>query len=269
MTGFIGGGNMAEAIIKGILRSSDCGERSTANGIMVSEPKKSRRDYLEQTYGIKTTPVNKEVTIPCNTIILAVKPQNMSTVLDELTEDITGEQIVVSIAAGITLEYLQTKLKTRKLVRIMPNTPALVQKGISVMSVGENFEAGDLSLVREIFLSVGRVLVLPEKHMNTVTALSGSGPAFLTFFTEALIEGGIGMGLSREQAAELIVQTFIGTAGLFDSGLPPQKVREMVTSPGGTTAAGLSILEEKGLKNIVADTLEAARKRAEELGGGR
>lgn len=266
MTGFIGGGNMAEAIIKGILRSVNCGAQSKASGIMASEPDGLRRKYLEQAYGIKTTFSNKEVASSCDIIILAVKPQNISIVLDELVEDITGEKTVVSIAAGITLAYLQAKLQTTRLVRIMPNTPALVQKGISVMSLGEGFEAGDISLVRDIFLSVGRVLVLPEKHMDAVTALSGSGPAFLTFFTEAMIEGGICLGLSREQASELAVQTFIGTAGLLDSGLPPHKVREMVTSPGGTTAAGLSILEEKGLKDIVAETLEAARKRAEDLG---
>lgn len=266
MTGFIGGGNMAEAIIKGILRSVNCGAQSKASGIIASEPDGLRRKYLEQAYGIKTTFSNKEVASSCDIIILAVKPQNMSIVLDEIAEDITGEKIVVSIAAGITLEYLQTKLKTSKLVRIMPNTPALAQKGISAMSVGEGFEDGDVPFVRDIFLSVGRVLLLSEKHMNAVTALSGSGPAFLMLFTEAMIEGGISMGLSREQAAELAVQTFIGTAGLLDSGLPPHKVREMVTSPGGTTAAGLSMLEEKGLKNIVAETLEAAKKRAEDLG---
>lgn len=260
---------MAEALIKGILRSADSGVQTKANGIMVSEPKEQRREYLEQTYGIKTTPDNKEVVISCNTIILAVKPQNMSMVLNEIATDVTGEKIVVSIAAGITLEYLQTKLKTSKLVRIMPNTPALVQKGISAMSAGGNFEDGDIPFVRDIFLSVGRVLLLPEKHINAVTALSGSGPAFLMLFTEAMIEGGIRMGLSREQAAELAAQTFIGTAGLLESGLPPHKVREMVTSPGGTTAAGLSMLEEKGLKDIVAETLEAARKRAEDLGGGK
>lgn len=266
MTGFIGGGNMAEAIIKGILRSADSRAQSKADGIMASEPDELRREYLEKTYGIKTTFSNIEIVALCDTIILAVKPQNMPLVLEEIAEDITGEKIIVSIAAGITLEYLQTKLKTRKLVRIMPNTPALVQKGISVMSFGEGFEAEDIFLVREIFLSVGRVLELPEKNMNAVTALSGSGPAFLTLFTEAMIEGGIGMGLSREHASELSVQTFIGTAGLLDSGLQPHKIREMVTSPGGTTAAGLSMLEEKGLKDIVAETLEAAKKRAEDLG---
>lgn len=266
MTGFIGGGNMAEAIIKGILRSADCKAHSKADGIMVSEPDKLRREFLKKTYGIRTTFSNIEVVSSCDTIILAVKPQNMPQVLDEIAEDITGEKIVISIAAGIALKYLQTKLKTNKLVRIMPNTPALVQKGISVMSLGAGFEAGDIPLVRNIFLSVGRVLELPEKDMNAVTALSGSGPAFLTLFTEAMIEGGISMGLSREQATELAVQTFVGTAGLLDSGLLPHKVREMVTSPGGTTAAGLSILEEKGLKNIVTETLEAARKKAEDLG---
>lgn len=259
MTGFIGGGNMAEALIKGM----------TAQGmkdILVSEPRAERQRYLEQAYGIRTTSSNKEAASLCSIIILAIKPQNMADVLEEITDEITDGKTVVSIAAGITLSYLQSKLKTKKLIRVMPNTPALIQKSMSVMSLCECFDDRDISIVKEIFMSVGNVITLPEKYMDAVTALSGSGPAFFTFFVDALIEGGIRIGLSREHALELAVQTLIGTAALLETGMSPERLMEMVTSPGGTTAAGLKVLEEKGLKGIVADTLLAAMKRAEELG---
>jgi pyrroline-5-carboxylate reductase len=260
MIGFIGGGNMAEALIKGA-----GSQQSAVSSIFVSEPKDDRRKYLEQTYGVKTTSDNREVASSCNIIILAVKPQNMAAVLDEITDLITEEKTVVSIAAGITLSYLQSKLKTKKLIRVMPNTPAIVQEGMSVMSLCECFSDKDIVTVRDIFMSVGKVLTLPEKYMDAVTAVSGSGPAFVALFVEAMIAAGEKIGLSRDNASELAIQTLIGTAKLLDTGMPPDKLREMVTSPGGTTAAGLKIFEEKGFKDIVYDALLAAKKRAEEL----
>ncbi|HXW67980.1 MAG TPA: pyrroline-5-carboxylate reductase [Dissulfurispiraceae bacterium] len=261
MIGFIGGGKMAEALIKGISSKGN-------NNIFVSEPLQERRLFLQSEYRIKSTASNKEVADACRIIILAVKPQNMAAVLDDIAASITGENIVVSIAAGITLTFLRERLKTGKLVRVMPNTPALVQEGMSVLSLCECFSEQDITAVREIFMSVGKVLTLPEKYMNAVTALSGSGPAFIALFTEALVAAGHRMGLAREHATELALQTLIGTARLLETGMPPEKLREMVTSPGGTTAAGLKTFEERELKNIVADALQAALKRAEELGGG-
>jgi pyrroline-5-carboxylate reductase len=262
MIGFIGGGNMAEAIIKGI-RGKGQGARKE---IIVSEPREERRKQLEQLYRIKTTHSNREVTSSCNIIILAVKPQTMPLVIDEIASAVTDEKTVVSIAAGITLSYLQSRLNTKKLVRVMPNTPALVQKGMSVMSLCECFSDKEIAVVRDIFMSVGTVLTLPEKYMNAVTALSGSGPAFLALFVESMTEAGIRMGLSKDNASELAIQTFIGTSALLDTGMTPDKLRAMVTSPGGTTAAGLKVFEEKGLMGLVADALLAAQKKAEELG---
>ena len=261
MIGFIGGGNMAEAIIKGV-KSQESGVR---RDILVSEPSEDRRKYLQQTYVIKTTESNKEVASSCNIIILAIKPQNMAAVLDEVADLITEEKTVVSIAAGITLSFLQSKLKTKKLIRVMPNTPAIVQEGMSVMSLCECFSDKDIAIIRDIFMSVGKVLTLPEKYINAVTAVSGSGPAFVALFIEAMIDAGEKIGLSRDNASELAIQTLIGTASLLDTGMPPEKLREMVTSPGGTTAAGLKVFEEKGFKDIVYDALHAAKKRAEEL----
>jgi pyrroline-5-carboxylate reductase len=259
MIGFIGGGNMAEALIKGMISHG-------MRDIIVSEPRGERRNYLERSFGIMTTPLNKPVASSCTVIVLAVKPQNMASVLDEISEVITEEKTVVSIAAGIPLSYLQSRLKTKRLVRVMPNTPAIVQEGMTVMSLCECLTEGDILAVREIFMSVGRVLTLPEKHMNAVTALSGSGPAFVALFAEAMTEAGVAMGLSRDNASELAIQTLIGTARLLETGMTPEKLREMVTSPGGTTAAGLKVFGEKDLAGTVGDALLAALRRAEELG---
>ena len=259
MIGFIGGGNMAEALIKGMVQAG-------MKDIIVSEPREDRRGYLEKTYNAKTTSDNKEVVKQSAIVILAVKPQNMDDVTSEIAPFITGEKLVVSIAAGITLPYLTSRLRTSKIVRVMPNTPALVQEGMSVLSMCECIHDKEMALVRGIFMSVGKVIVLPEKYMDAVTALSGSGPAFIALFAEVMIAAGIKMGLTEDNASELAIQTVIGTARLLETGMPPDKLREMVTSPGGTTAAGLKVFEEKGLKEIVSSAIEVAAKRSKELG---
>jgi pyrroline-5-carboxylate reductase len=258
MIGFIGGGNMAEALIKGILSRDN-------KKVIVSEPREDRRDFLSKTYGVLTTASNTEAVGPADIIVLAVKPQNMAVVLDEISGVITADKTVVSIAAGITLAFLQSRLKTERLIRVMPNTPALVQEGMSVISLCSCLPANIIAPVRDIFISIGKVLTLPEKHMDAVTALSGSGPGFVALFTEAMIESGEKMGLTRDNASELAVQTVIGTARLLETGMPPANLRKMVTSPGGTTAAGVKVFEEKGLVTLVTQALGAAKKRAEEL----
>jgi pyrroline-5-carboxylate reductase len=264
MTGFIGGGNMAEALIKGIIGRG--GVTPPVQKIFVSEPNEERRRYLEQTYKIRTTPSNKEVVSECDIIFLAVKPQNMEAVLEEIADVITDKKTVVSIAAGITLSYLESKLKTKQIIRVMPNTPALVQEGMSVYSLCECFHGREVNIVKGILMSIGKVIALPERLMDAVTALSGSGPAFIALYIEAMIEAGEKMELNRADATELAVQTLLGTARLLDNGMPPEKLRQMVTSPGGTTAVGLKVFEEKGFKGLVEDALFAAKKRAEELG---
>jgi pyrroline-5-carboxylate reductase len=259
MIGFIGGGNMAEALIKGM----------TAKGmrdIFVSEPREERGAELKRAYGVTTTTSNREVAASCEIIILAVKPQNMEDVLNEIAGDITGQQMVVSIAAGVTLSYLGSKLKTELIVRVMPNTPAIVQEGMSVMSLCGCFYGKELDTVKSMLMSVGRVLVLPEEQMNAVTALSGSGPGFVALFAEAMIEAGVKLGLSRSDAVEMAVQTLLGTATLLSGGMSAENLRKMVTSPGGTTAAGLKVFEERDLMGVVADALKAAQARADELG---
>lgn len=259
MIGFIGGGNMAEALIKGMLRSG-------MKDILVSEPREERRAYLERSYNIKATVDNKKVVGECDIIILAVKPQNMDDVTAEILSFISKDKLIVSIAAGVTLSYLSARLKTANIIRVMPNTPALVQEGMTVLSLCECIQDKYMSVVRDIFMSVGKLIVLPEKYMDAVTAVSGSGPGFIAFFAEKMIEAGVKAGLSEDNASELAIQTLIGTAKLLETGMPPDKLRQMVTSPGGTTAAGLKVFEDKGLGDIVAAVVDAAVNRSKELG---
>lgn len=259
MIGFIGGGNMAEAMIKGM----------TAKGmkdIYVSEPREDRRHELATAYGVRTTSSNKKVVSACDVLMLAVKPQIMGKVLDEISSGITEEKLVVSIAAGITLAYLESRLNTKLLIRVMPNTPALVQEGMSVMSLCGSFHGSGVDTVQAILMSIGRVIVLPEELMDAVTALSGSGPAFFALFVEAMIEAGEKMGLSVKDATALVVQTMLGTVRLLETGMSPKKLRKMVTSPGGTTEAGLKVFEETALRQVVNKSLLAAKKRSAELG---
>ncbi len=259
MIGFIGGGNMAEALIKGM----------TSQGmkeIFVSEPREERRRELEASYRVRTTASNREVVEGCDIIFLAIKPQNFDAVVGEIADSVTEEKTVVSIAAGIPLAYLEARLSTKQLIRVMPNTPALVQEGMSVMSLCCCSFGKELETVRSILMSIGKVVTLPEALMNAVTALSGSGPGFIALFVEAVIESGEKMGLSKPDATMLAVQTLLGTAKILDSGMSPENLRKMVTSPGGTTAAGLGVFAERDMKGLVADALEAARRRADELG---
>lgn len=250
---------MAEAMIKGMISRG-------MKDILVSEPAEERRAYLQKTLNVTAIGSNRELVSSCGIIVLAVKPQNMSSVLEEIKETVTEDHTVVSIAAGIKLDYLSSRLKTGKLIRVMPNTPALVREGMSVMSLCECIHDNSIAVVRDILMSIGRVITLPEKHMDAVTALSGSGPAFIALFVEAMIEGAKSAGLNNEDALTLAVQTALGTSKLLDTGMAPAKLREMVTSPGGTTAAGLAVFEEKGLKDTVRDAIMAAKNRSEELG---
>ncbi|MCE5194331.1 MAG: pyrroline-5-carboxylate reductase [Nitrospiraceae bacterium] len=259
MIGFIGGGNMAEALIKGMTSKG-------RKDIIASEPNKDRRDYLKHTYKINTSGKNTEAASTSDIVILAVKPQIMSSVLDEIKDAINDNKTVASIAAGISISYLSERLNTKKIIRVMPNTPSLVQEGMSVLSLSAEISDKDIEAVREIFMSVGNVMVLDEKYLNIVTALSGSGPAFFALFVEAMIENSIKLGLGREIALELAVQTLSGTAKLLKTGMSPIKLMGMVTSPGGTTEAGLKEFKGKGLINIVKAAMDAAVKRAEELG---
>lgn len=258
MIGFIGGGNMAEALIRGMVEEGK-------KDIIVSEPREERRSFLEKRYGVSTTPDNIEAVKASEVVVLAVKPQQMAEVLGEIAPAVTGEHTIVSIAAGITLGFIQDRLKSNRVIRAMPNMGAQVGEGMTALSLCECFGGKGVDTAKEIFMASGRVLMLPEKYIDAVTALSGSGPAFVALFIGAMAEAGERAGLTHDDALSLAVQTAVGTAKLLDEGLEPRKLIEKVRSPGGTTAEGLKVFEDKGLEGIVLEALEAARRRAKEL----
>ncbi|NOX19712.1 MAG: pyrroline-5-carboxylate reductase [Nitrospirae bacterium] len=258
MIGFIGGGNMAEAIIKGLVSA---GKKE----IVVSDKNGQRLRYLKKQYGVKTLKANQDVVKASQLVVLAVKPQNMDDVLNEISPFIDSDKLVVSIAAGVGLEYLTGRLNSNRIIRVMPNTPAFVGEAMSVISGSEGVSKGDYQRVTDIFSRIGRVMVLPEEKMDAVTALSGSGPAFVAYFIESMTEAGVRMGLSHDEALELTLQTFLGTCQMLKEGVSYCDLKRMVTSPGGTTAEGLFAMEASGLKGIIKSAIEAATLRAAEL----
>jgi len=258
MTGFIGGGNMAEAIINGLLGVS-------RGGIIVSDKSRERMLYLKKRYRVKTASDNREVLSSADVVVLAVKPGDIADVADEIREAVTERHLFVSIAAGIRLAYLSERLKTRRLIRVMPNAPAFVGEGMSVVSAMKGIKRKDLKTAMDMFKTVGEVLVLSEDKMDAVTALSGSGPAFFAYFVESMAEAGVRMGLSAPDALVLTLQTASGTVKMLRKGQTPAGLKQMVTSPGGTTAEGLYRLEKNSLKAAVKEAVEAAARRAEEL----
>jgi pyrroline-5-carboxylate reductase len=258
MIGFIGAGNMAEAIISGLRKKS----RLT---IVVSDKKRERLNYLKSTYKIRTAPGNLHVLKSVETVILAVKPQNMDEVIDELRGSVTEKNLIISIAAGIRLSYLSEGLKTGRVMRVMPNTPALAGEGMSVISPMKKVKKSDMKQAIDIFRAVGEVAVMDEGKMDVVTALSGSGPAFFAHIIESFAEAGVRMGLSYQDALSLTLQTASGTVKMMKGGKGPSELKQMVTSPGGTTAAGLFRMEHNALKAALMEAVEAATRRAEEL----
>jgi len=263
MTGFIGGGNMAEAIIKGMLTGG-----TTAETIIVSEPVEARRQQLALNYSVKTTANNSEVAHACNTIILAVKPQQAAAVCNALANDISGKHLLVSIMAGISCSSLESFFnESPRVVRVMPNTPALVLCGAAAIAAGKSATNEDMTEAEAIFSLVGNCYRVEEKLMDAVTGLSGSGPAYVLTFIEALADGGVKNGLPRETALQLAMQTVLGTAKLLaETGEHPGSLRDKVTSPGGTTIAGLHALEKGSFRATVMNAVEAATARSRELG---
>ncbi|MEA1992647.1 MAG: pyrroline-5-carboxylate reductase [Thermodesulfobacteriota bacterium] len=263
--GFVGGGQMAEALIKGLLSR----EFLKPGRITASDSSEDRRNHLKEAFGINTTSENKEAVKGSEIIILAVKPQVMSIVLEDIGPVVSSNHLVVSIAAGITTHSMEKRLpEGARVVRVMPNTPALVQAGASALCKGTAAGQGDLDIVRQILVAVGKAVVVPEALMDAVTGLSGSGPAYVFTFIEGLIDAGVREGLPRTVARELVVQTVLGAALMCrNAGKHTAELTAMVTSPGGTTAAGLHVLERAALRGILSDAVRAATERSGELGG--
>ncbi len=262
--GFIGGGKMGEALAKGLIRA----KLSTADNIIVSDVDSKRCHVFEEETGMKTTQDNREVTANSDVIILAVKPNIMGTILEELKNDITSEHLVVSIAAGIPLNFMESSLNEGcRVIRVMPNTPCLVGETAAGYALGKNAIQDDGELVGRILNAVGKSYLLEEKYLDAVTGLSGSGPAFIYTVIDALADGGVKMGLPRDVATELAAQTTFGAAKMvLDSDTHIGELKDSVTSPGGTTIEGLHALEKGGLSNTLINAVEAATKKSKRLG---
>ncbi len=260
-TAFIGAGAMATAIVRGMLKGG-----FTRAGISAFDVSRQATAKFQSATGIKAAESAAEALRGAETVVVAVKPQHIREALEGL-KGILGSRLLISIAAGIRLESLQSLSGAKRTVRVMPNTPALVGEGISVFCAPESLASKDFETVKSIFGSVGKVCQLEERLMDAVTALSGSGPAYVFDFIQALTDAGVHCGIPRETASLLAAQTVFGSAKLLmETGEHPSLLREKVTSPGGTTASALRVLEKNGFKGIIIDAVAAAAERSHELG---
>ena len=261
---FVGGGAMAEAIIRGVVAR----ELTSPNRIWVGEPIAGRREALRATLGVAATADNGVAVADADVVVLAVKPQHASSVLPGLKGAIRPGQTVVSIVAGLTIGNLTAALGHEGIVRVMPNTPAQVGEGMSVWAATPTVAADAKRRVQLLLAALGREIEMPAEHyLDMATALNGSGPGYVFLFLEALIDAGVGLGFSRQVAEELTYQTVLGSVVMArESGKHPAELRNMVTSPAGTTAAGLRELEEGRLRAIVDRAVRAAYARCVELG---
>lgn len=258
--GFSGGGAMGEAMISGLLRHPDLG--FYARQISVYDPLPARRQYLKKSYRIGVARDNLDLVKRSDVVFLAVKPKHVAEVLLEVRSAFSPNKLLISIAAGTTTKKLESFFKkVPPVVRAMPNAPARIGFGMTVICGGKKAKAAHLKLAEEIFSAAGQVVDLPEKHFDAVTAISGSGPAFLAHFIEASIEGGRRMGLSKTTAAKLALQTALGTVQLLKK-LEPRALITMVASPGGTTEAGLKHLKKKQFARIVHHTIKKAAQKS-------
>jgi pyrroline-5-carboxylate reductase len=261
--GFIGGGNMAEAFIKGLISSG-----KDAAQIRFSEPNESRLEHLQEEYAVVGCAENAELVDWCDTLVLAIKPQIVREVLSAIGASFGSDRLLISILAGVSTEKLEQLLGgAPRVVRAMPNTPALVGAGAAAVCAGKHVIAGDLDHACELFRAVGTVQKVSEEQMDAVTGLSGSGPAFVYTVIEALAAGGVQEGLRLDIAHQLAVQTVFGAAKLVkDTGEHPALLREKVCSPGGTTIAAIRSLEERGLRASLMEAVSVATRRSKELG---
>jgi pyrroline-5-carboxylate reductase len=257
---------MAEALLRGLL---DTG-LVPAELLAATDVRAERTAQLTRQFGIAAHADNPRLVREADVVILAVKPQIMAAVLAEIAPAVTGQHLLISIAAGVSTTTIRAALgKDARIIRVMPNTPALVLQGATAIARGTNLGAEDLATAEAIFGAVGRVVVLDETLMDAVTGLSGSGPAYIAIVIEALADGGVKMGLDRATAMTLATQTVLGAAQLLaETGMHPGALKDMVSSPGGTTIAGIAALEEGGLRTTLIRAVERATLRSRELGRG-
>jgi pyrroline-5-carboxylate reductase len=261
--GFVGGGNIGEALVRGLTKT---GLLAGAQ-LMVADVRKDRLEELEGRYGLRTTTDNATLVRSVDVAILAVKPQILREVLEEIAPETPGK-LLISVAAGVSTGTIRRHLPPgTRLIRVMPNTPALVLEAATALARATGLREGDLETAREIFEAVGKVVVLDEEMMDAVTGLSGSGPAYIAVVVEALADGGVKVGLDRRTAMTLAMQTVLGAARLLiETGIHPGQLKDMVSSPGGTTIAGIHTIEAGGLRRTLIDAVERATQRSRELG---
>ncbi|MXX27539.1 MAG: pyrroline-5-carboxylate reductase [Caldilineaceae bacterium SB0668_bin_21] len=264
-TTFIGGGAMGEAIIGSLISNQLLGP----DRICVSEPVPARREFLKSTYSVKTETDNARAVHGASVVVLAVKPQVLDLVMADLGGNLSHDALVVSIMAGVRIETLQSGLGHDKIVRSMPNTPAQVGKGMTVWTDTAAVSDADRAAAQAILEAMGEAIYVADEHyLDMATGLSGSGPGFVYLLLEALIDAGVHIGFSRDQAQQMVLQTVAGSVELMrQSGLHPADLRNRVTSPAGTTAAGALVLERAGVRSALIDAVDTAYRRSRELGG--
>ncbi|MBD0343474.1 MAG: pyrroline-5-carboxylate reductase [Coleofasciculus sp. Co-bin14] len=267
--GVIGGGVMGEALLSRLIAQ----KLYHPDDIVVSDPQAPRREFLEQKYGVKVTADNR-IAAASEVLLLAIKPQVFDAVATDLAggdSDTTQAQqplpLVVSILAGVSLSQLEAAFKHQPVIRAMPNTPATVGAGITALASGKTVTPSHMQQAKAIFKSVGEVVEVPEHLMDAVTGLSGSGPAYVAIMIEALADGGVAAGLPRAIASKLALSTVLGTAQLVqETNLHPAELKDRVTSPGGTTIAGIAQLERAGFRSALIEAVIAAKERSQQLG---
>jgi len=264
--GFVGGGNMGEALIRGLVESNVV----PGDKILLADVRADRVRQLADQYGLHAVTGNAALVSEADVVILAVKPQVMAPVLRETLPALGRRPLLISLAAGVSTATITSVLGTYpRLIRVMPNTPALVLQGVTAIARTPGLAQDDLETAQEIFAAVGRVVVLDEEQLDAVTGLSGSGPAYVAIVVEALADGGVKMGLDRTTAMTLAIQTVLGAATLLvETGMHPAALKDMVSSPGGTTIAGIGALEEGGIRATFIRAVERATQRSRELGRG-
>jgi len=258
---FIGCGNMGEALLKGILSNKLFNKKA----IFVSDKHSQRLKAIKDTYSVNIAFSNIDAIIKSDIVILAVKPQDMSSVLGEVVE-VIGSKLIITIAAGIATKLIQAKTDAKRIIRAMPNMPALVGFGITAISPAKGTKKPDIKIADKIFSCVGETVDVSEQQIDAVTAISGSGPAYFFLFMEKLIDQAISLGLNRQVAQRLVLQTALGATVLQNcTNKHPAKLRKQVTSKGGTTEAALKVFRQKGLEKIVKSAVSAAFKRSKQL----
>jgi pyrroline-5-carboxylate reductase len=260
--GIIGGGVMGEALLSRLIDQ----QLYLPDRIWVSEPQVQRQNFLATQYQVKVTADNQVVVNDADVLLLAIKPQVFDAVVAPLRLE-RSDQLVVSILAGVPLKRLEKAFPNQPVIRAMPNTPSTVGAGMTAIAPGTHAQFSHLQSARQLFEAVGAVVEVPENSLDAVTGLSGSGPGYVAVMIEAMIDGGVAVGLPRATATQLAIQTVLGTTQLLQTGIHPAELKDRVTSPGGTTIAGISHLEKVGFRSAMIEAVRAAYQRSKELGG--